>query len=83
MAEAAVFISLSATVDRSIQSIALSGLFQAANIGALFGLTGSSAVLQVSVAKQLESRLVNVPDKAEVCNLDWQIQDCEAETRYF
>jgi len=71
MAEAAVFISLSATVERSIQSIALSGLFQAANIGALFGLTGSSAVLQLSVTKQLESRLVNVPERAEVGYLNW------------
>jgi hypothetical protein len=67
MAEAAVFISLSAGVDRSIQSMALAGLFQAANIGALTGLTASSSVLEIGLTDQLQRHLPAIPEKAEVC----------------
>jgi len=57
MAEASVFISLTASVDKSLQAIALSGLFQAVNVGAIMGLAASSAVLQVSLQGELENRL--------------------------
>jgi hypothetical protein len=66
MAEASVFISLSAVVDRSIQAIALAGLFLAGNVGQLTGLAISSAVLKTSLTSELQERLANVDDKAEV-----------------
>jgi hypothetical protein len=66
MAEASVFISLSAVVDRSIQAMALSGLFLAGNIGQLSGLATSSVVLKTSLTSELQERLHDVDDKAEV-----------------
>lgn len=66
MAEAAVFVSLSASVDRSLQSIALAGLFLASNIGMLGGLAASSAVLKNTLTGELQTRLSGFDDKAEV-----------------
>jgi hypothetical protein len=66
MAEASVFIGLTASVDPTLQAIALSGLFQAANIGVLGGLAASSAVLGVSLQRELEQKLVGFEDKDEV-----------------
>ena len=66
MAEASVFISLSGVVDRSIQAIALAGLFLAGNVGQLSGLAASSAVLKSSLTSDLQDRLPKVDDKAEV-----------------
>ena len=66
MAEAAVFISLSAGVDQSLHSIALSGLFLAASVGMIGGLAGSSAVLQTSLQNELRIRLDGLPDRETV-----------------
>jgi hypothetical protein len=66
MAEAAVFISLSASVDQSLQAVALSGLFLFANIGLMAGLAGSSAVLEVSLRAELQRRLAGYDGKREV-----------------
>jgi hypothetical protein len=63
MAEAAVFISLSACVDQSLQAIALSGLFLVASIGIIGGLAVCSAVLQLSLRKELERRLLHFANK--------------------
>jgi hypothetical protein len=69
MAEASVFIGLTASVDPSLQAIALSGLFQAANIGVLTGLAASSAVLGVGLQHELEQKLVGYEDKDKVRRL--------------
>jgi hypothetical protein len=66
MAEASVFISLSAAVDKSLQAIALAGLFLAANIGLIVGLAASSAVLEVSLSNELQQRLSDIDNKEEV-----------------
>jgi hypothetical protein len=66
MAEAAVFISLSASVDQHLQGIALSGLFLAASVGMIGGLAACSAVLQLSVRSELERRLTDFKDKDTV-----------------
>jgi len=66
MAEASVFIGLTASVDPSLQAIALSGLFQAANIGVITGLAASSAVLQVALQRKLEEHLVGFDNKDKV-----------------
>jgi hypothetical protein len=67
MAEAAVFISLSASVDQSLQAIALSGLFLAASVGMICGLAACSAVLQLTLRNELERRLWQHPEKDSVC----------------
>jgi hypothetical protein len=69
MAEASVFIGLTASVDPSLQAIALSGLFQAANIGVITGLAASSAVLGVTLQRELEQKLVDFDDKDKVRRL--------------
>jgi hypothetical protein len=66
MAEASTFIGLTASIDPSLQAIALSGLFQAANIGVLTGLAASSAVLGVGLQSELEQKLVGYEDKDKV-----------------
>ena len=67
MAEASVFIGLTASVKAEMQSVALSGLFLAANIGMIGGLAGSSAVLEVSLRSELNKRLAEYPNKDKVC----------------
>lgn len=69
MAEAAVFISLSASVDQSLQAIALSGLFLASSVGAIGGLAACSAVLEISLAGELQRQLADRPDRDSVCLL--------------
>lgn len=66
MAEASVFIALSATIDKSMQAIALSGLFQAINVGAIVGLAASSAVLQLSLQVVLDNKLDGFEGKEKV-----------------
>lgn len=66
MAEASVFIALSATIDKSMQAIALSGLFQAINVGAIVGLAASSAVLQLSLQVKLDNKLDGFEGKEKV-----------------
>lgn len=66
MAEASVFIALSATIDKSMQAIALSGLFQAINVGAIVGLAASSAVLQLSLQVELDNKLDGFEGKEKV-----------------
>lgn len=66
IAEATAFISLSAAVDRSMQAVALSGLFQSMNIGGIVGLAVSSAVLRLTLKSELEVRLDDFPNKREV-----------------
>lgn len=66
MSEAAIFISISASVDPSMQSIALSGLFLSASIGMIGGLAICSSVLQISFRNELERRLVGVPDSEKI-----------------
>jgi hypothetical protein len=63
MSEAAIFISLSATVDQSLQAIALSGLFLSSGVGMISGLAASSAVLQLTLRGELERRLQDYPEK--------------------
>lgn len=67
MAEAAVFISLSASVDQSFQAIALSGVFLASSVGVIGGLAVCSAVLETSLASELQRRLAGRPDRESVC----------------
>jgi hypothetical protein len=69
MAEAAVFISLSASVDQSLQAMALSGLFLAASVGVVGGLAACSAVLETSLAAELQRRIADRPDRDSVCLL--------------
>jgi hypothetical protein len=69
MAESTVFISLSSSVDKSMQSVALSGLFQSVNIGAIVGLATSSAVLQLTLQKQLRTKLDGHKNKEKVGHL--------------
>jgi hypothetical protein len=66
MAEASVFISLSAAADKSIQSIALSGLFEAVNVGIIGGLSASGAILEASLTRELEYRVPDVGNREEV-----------------
>ncbi|KIV99663.1 uncharacterized protein PV09_08718 [Verruconis gallopava] len=66
MVESAAFISLSSAVDKSMQAVALSGLFQAANVGAITGLAISSSVLQRTLQDQLQSRLDQYSEKKEI-----------------
>jgi hypothetical protein len=66
MAESTIFISLSSSVEKSEQGVALSGLFQSMNVGAIVGLATSSAVLQLTLQNQLETRLESYPNKQEV-----------------
>jgi hypothetical protein len=66
MAEASIFIGLTASVKPELQSIALSGLFLAGNIGVISGLTGSSAVLETSLRSELNKRLTKYPEKDKV-----------------
>lgn len=66
MAEAAVFISLSASVGESLQAMALSGLFLAASVGAIGGLAACSAVLETSLEGELQRRLADRPDRDSV-----------------
>jgi hypothetical protein len=66
IAEASVFVSLSASVDQAHQAVALSGLFLAANIGLISGLASSSAVLELSVKSELEKNLASYPNKETV-----------------
>jgi hypothetical protein len=66
MSEAAVFVSLSASVDQKHQAVALSGLFLAANIGVITGLTGASSVLEITVRSELEKNLASYPNKDQV-----------------
>jgi hypothetical protein len=68
MAEASTFINLSAAVDKSLQAIALAGLFLAANIGLIVGLAASSAVLEISLSNELEQSLSDIGNKEEACN---------------
>lgn len=66
MAEAAVFIGLTASVDPSLQAIALSGLFQSTNVGLITGLAASSAVFQSTLTRELEQNLAGFEKKDEV-----------------
>jgi len=75
MAEAAVFISLSASVDQSLHAMALSGLFLAACTGFIGGLAACSAVLQSSLQSELQARLDGWPDRDTVglpLMMSWQ-----------
>jgi hypothetical protein len=72
MAEAAVFIGLTASVDPSLHAIALSGLFQSTNIGVISGLAASSAVLQATLTRELNQNLVGFQHKQKVRRTeDW------------
>jgi hypothetical protein len=66
MSEAAIFISLSATVDQSLQAIALSGLFLFASVGTIGGLAACSAALQLTLRSELERRLQDHPERQTV-----------------
>jgi hypothetical protein len=66
MAESTTFIALSSAVDKSMQAVALSGLFQAMNIGGIIGLAVSSAVLQLSLKSELDTKLEGLPKKDKV-----------------
>jgi hypothetical protein len=66
MAEAATFISLSATVDQSLQAIALSGLILCSSVGMIGGLAACSAVLQLTLRGELERRLQHYPERQTV-----------------
>jgi hypothetical protein len=66
MAEAAVFISLSAAVDRSSQAIALAGLFLAVSVGMIAGLSASGSVLGITLTGELQKRLAGVDGREEV-----------------
>jgi hypothetical protein len=66
MAEGAVFIGLTASVDPSLHAIALSGLFQSTNIGIITGLAASSAVLQATLKRELQQSLTGFKHKEKV-----------------
>lgn len=66
MSEAAIFISISASVEPSKQSIALSGLFLSASVGIIGGLAISSSVLQISFRNELERRLAGVSHSEKI-----------------
>lgn len=66
MAESTSFIALSSAVDKSMQAVALSGLFQAMNVGGIVGLAMSSAVLQLTLKHQLDTKLDGYPKKEKV-----------------
>jgi len=66
MAEASIFIGLSATVSPEFQAIVISGLFLAGNIGVISGLVGSSAVMELSLRKELIKGLASYPEKNKV-----------------
>jgi hypothetical protein len=66
MAESTVFISLSSSVEKSVQAVALSGLFQSVNVGAIVGLATSSAVLQLTLRNQLQTKLDGYDKKEKV-----------------
>lgn len=80
MAEASVFIGLTASVEPSLHAIALSGLFQSTNIGVISGLAASSAVLQATLKRELDQKLVGFEDKAKVCQIGdrvWKSANCD------
>ncbi|KAF2434070.1 major facilitator superfamily transporter [Tothia fuscella] len=66
MAESAIFIGLTASVDPSLHAIALSGLFQSTNIGVIGGLTASSAVLQAVLKRELDHTLTGYKHKQKI-----------------
>jgi hypothetical protein len=68
MAEASIFIGLTASVAQEFQAIAISGLFLAGNIGVISGLVGSSAVMELSLRNQLIKGLATYPNKNNVCH---------------
>jgi len=66
MAEASVFISLTASVQQHLQAMALSGLFLAASVGMIGGLAVCSSVLQLTLRAELERRLAGFENKDTV-----------------
>lgn len=63
MAEASVFIGLTASVATEYQAIVISGLFLAGSIGVISGLAASSAIAEVSLKMELNKGLSDYPDK--------------------
>ena len=51
-----------------MQAVALSGLFQAMNVGGIVGLAVSSAVLQLTLKSELDTKLEGFPKKDKVGN---------------
>ncbi|KAF2402942.1 MFS general substrate transporter [Trichodelitschia bisporula] len=64
--EAAVFISLSASVPKALQGVALSGLFLTVSVGVLTGYAASSSVLENVLRSELVRRLVGFEGADEI-----------------
>lgn len=66
MASSAVFIGLTAGIDRRDIAIAASGLYLSANIGAVFGFSGAGAIYQAGLRSSLDRLLSGEPGGAEI-----------------
>lgn len=66
IATAAVFVFLSASTKRSDAAIAGGGFFLSGSLGEVTGLSVHTAILQVTLRRTLEQKLVGMEGSAEV-----------------
>lgn len=73
IAQSAIFVALTAAVDKEHMAIASSGLYLFSSIGMVVGLATSSAVLECFLHKGLQVAVPRVPDRQAV--IDRAIDD--------
>ncbi|GAB7355427.1 hypothetical protein MBLNU459_g5939t2 [Dothideomycetes sp. NU459] len=66
MAQSAVFVGLTAGVERKDIAIAASGLYLSSNLGAVAGVSGGSAVFQAGLRASLDEVLGGEPNGEEI-----------------
>lgn len=71
------FIVLTASVDPSDVAVAAAGLYQAANIGAVVGLSVTDAIIQGSVRFMLDRKLQGFEEKSVVRSVFVELVDIQ------
>lgn len=68
MANSAVFVALTAGVDKESIAIAASGLYLSSNVGAVTGVSAAGAIFQNALRWRLDRILSRESDGVEVCH---------------
>lgn len=66
MAQSAVFVGLTAGIEKSNIAIAASGLYLSSNVGAVAGVSAAGAIFQNALRSRLESALSRESDGSEI-----------------
>lgn len=67
LAHSAIFVTVTAGVEEDETAIACNGLYLMGNVGAVTGLSASTATFQAYLRAKLTKNLENEPDRAKVC----------------